>query len=170
MNKLQEIEKKWVDILNKKNKSAHDMNQLEIIRNELEQCYREDVSVLNDEIKLHYPEYDDVWDLVNTKKNYPLIVPNLLNHLQKDYHHKNIEGIIRALGTKDAAGLTLEPMLKLLTKYMNTNENLCGAIINTILLTIKKNQIPILEKYLFTINNIEHYSFLSPLMKTIKRQ
>ena len=169
MNQLQEIEKKWVDILNKKNKSTDDMNQLEIIRSELEQCYREDVRELNDEIKLHYPEYDDVWDLVNTKNYYPLIIPILLIHSQKSYHPKNIEGIVRALGTKDAAGQTLEPMLKLLSKYLNTHDGLSGAITNTISLTIKKHQIPLLVNYFSKIDNIQNFHFLIPLLNKIKR-
>lgn len=46
-----------------------------------------------------------VWDLVNTRSDYPAAIPTLLVHLKRPYHVRIREGIIRALMTKSARGV-----------------------------------------------------------------
>jgi len=58
-----------------------------------------------------------VWDLVNTSASYPEAIPALVKHLSRPYHHRNKEGIVRALAVKEAKGVAnkavMEEYLKL---------------------------------------------------------
>jgi hypothetical protein len=45
---------------------------------------------------------ESVWDLVNSKRRYPSLIPTLLSHLQREYPERIREGIARALAVPDA--------------------------------------------------------------------
>lgn len=47
-------------------------------------------------------DIESVWDLVNTADPYPLAIPVLLDHLQRDYPPVVTEGIARALAVREA--------------------------------------------------------------------
>lgn len=61
-------------------------------------------------------EVGSVWDLVNTNDRYPSAIPVLLKHLDKPYHVRIREGVIRALTTPDARGLAAEAVLANLSR------------------------------------------------------
>jgi hypothetical protein len=56
-----------------------------------------------------------VWDLVNTAEPYPKAIDILVEHLQRPYPDKVLEGIGRALAVRDArrAWLTLSQLFRL---------------------------------------------------------
>ena len=57
---------------------------------------REQKPLLKDLAQVGY-ELESVWDLVNTPTGYPTAVPVLIEHLQRSYHRRIREGIVRAL-------------------------------------------------------------------------
>ena len=59
---------------------------------------------------------ESVWDLVNTSKPYPELIPILLSHLTRQYLDRVREGIARALAVTDAA--VAWPMLR--AEYENS--------------------------------------------------
>jgi len=52
-----------------------------------------------------------VWDLVNARSPYTRALPILLNHLDKPYADRTLEGIARALAVKEARAIAWEAML-----------------------------------------------------------
>jgi hypothetical protein len=56
--------------------------------------------------------FADIWDLVNTSTSYRAAIPILVQHLGKPYHHKNKEGILRALAVKDARGIANKAVIE----------------------------------------------------------
>jgi hypothetical protein len=47
-------------------------------------------------------EIESVWDLVNSRRRYPNLIPTLLSHLRRKYPQRIREGIARALAVPDA--------------------------------------------------------------------
>ena len=67
-----------------------------------EELTRAELPILKDLKKAGAKELESVWDLVNTKKPYPNLVPVLLAHLDRQYPDKVREGIARALAVPEA--------------------------------------------------------------------
>ncbi len=74
---------------------------------------------------------ESVWDLVNNKPHpyletnfigdYSVAYPVLVRHLDKKYHPKIIEGIIRALTEKQAKHIATDKILELFYKEQDKN-------------------------------------------------
>lgn len=110
---------------------------------------------------------DDIYDLVNTKMQYPNAIPVLINLLREGIETASIkEGIIRALAVKQAIGKAT-PIL--MDEYMRTskdNMSLRWAIGNTIYTTITKDDIDsILPIVSDKSNGISRQMFVTALGK-----
>jgi hypothetical protein len=57
---------------------------------------------LVDELRHAGVPISSIWDLVNSKENYPQLIPILLAHLDRPYPLKVREGIARALAVKES--------------------------------------------------------------------
>ncbi|GGH22208.1 HEAT repeat domain-containing protein [Mucilaginibacter phyllosphaerae] len=135
------LEIKFIELLKKPVKTSIELQEIEVIGRKLELQYREETSDLISELKEVGYDFNDVWQMVNTKKPYPKAIRILLKYLPKDYHDKNKEGIVRALTVKEAVGIA-SPLL--IVEYNKTPKNklaLRWAIGNAIYATITKNDI-----------------------------
>jgi HEAT repeat protein len=70
----------------------------EKIRMETERLARAQAPLV-EEMRAAGADVNNVWDLINTDKKHPELVPILLAHLDKDYPDRVREGIARALST-----------------------------------------------------------------------
>lgn len=107
-----------------------------------------------------------VWDLVNTNVSYPEAIPILIKHLQKDYHERTKEGIVRALTVKDAKG---KANCALISEYNMTPvefESYRWAIGNAINMLITKEDIDSILKIVMNKDNgISRQMFVMALGK-----
>jgi len=77
----------------------------------LSAAYAKDAKPLLDDLEKNGINIESVWDLVNTKSSYPAAIPILIAHLPRPYDIKNKEGIVRALGVKEAKGIACRVIL-----------------------------------------------------------
>ncbi len=86
---------------------------------------------------------ESIYDLVNTKKPYPDAIPVLVEFLANDELSSNriIEGVIRALGVKEAIGIANEPLLKLYNRTKDKDTSYLWAIGNTMTVIICEKNI-----------------------------
>lgn len=130
-------EDRFISLLNKNPKTSLEVEEMEYAREQFEIELRKETEKLLEEIKSKGLTITEIWDLVNTKKSYPEVIENLTNHLSYPYHHKNKEGIIRALGVKEAGIKTISALL---VEYPNcSNKYISDAIILSIFNIIKPN-------------------------------
>ncbi len=66
---------------------------------------------LVEELKENGFEIKSVWDLVNSRSNYPAAIPILLKHLQMPYADRTRGGIARALAVRDPQTREAWPLL-----------------------------------------------------------
>lgn len=69
-----------------------------------------------------------VWDLVNTKKPYPKLLPVLFKHLDRLYPERVREGIARALAVPEARSLWHEIVSRYLAEADNTPHGIKWAL------------------------------------------
>jgi hypothetical protein len=80
---------------------AHQQAQDREIERQEAASARAQAPLLRD-LKAAGADLNTVWDLVNTRRKYPQLVPVLLKHLDRKYPEKIREGIARALAVPDA--------------------------------------------------------------------
>ncbi|MCT3940444.1 hypothetical protein I6H88_21405 [Elizabethkingia bruuniana] len=132
-------EDRFISLLNKNPKTSLEVGEMEYAREQFEIELRKETEKLLEEIKSKGLIITNIWDLVNTKKSYPEAIESLTNHLSYPYHHKNKEGIIRALGIKGAGIKTISALL---VEYPNcSNKYISDAIILSIFNIIKLNNV-----------------------------
>lgn len=131
-------EEKFVRLLNKFPKTKEDMVEKEKARLEFEKELDEQEKDLIADLKAVGIEVKCVWDLVNTKESYWAAIPVLLEHLSKPYHHRIKEGIIRALGVKDAKGKATPLLIAEYHKIPIKKMDMRWAVGNTVYTTITK--------------------------------
>ncbi|MDE3181942.1 MAG: HEAT repeat domain-containing protein [Bacteroidota bacterium] len=140
MNKLEKLERRWNE-LSGKPKNKEEIEETLLLGKEIELERAKEYSLMIIELKEKGIAISSVWDLVNTNQSYPNAIPILIEHLPKDYHEKNKEGIVRALAVKDAIGKA-SPVL--IAEYNRTSKDktlLRWAIGNTIYTTITENDV-----------------------------
>jgi hypothetical protein len=130
-------EDRFISLLNKNPKTSLEVEEMEYAREQFEIELTKETEKLLDEIKSKGLTITKIWDLVNTKKSYPEAIESLTNHLSYPYHHKNKEGIIRALGVKGAGIKTISALLVEYPKC--SNKYISDAIILSIFNIIKPN-------------------------------
>lgn len=130
-------EDKFISLLNKNPKTSLEVEEMEYAREQFEIELRKETEKLLEEIKSKGLIITTIWDLVNTKKSYTEAIDPLTKHLLLPYHHRNKEGIIRALGVKESGVATLRALL---VQYPNcSNKYISDAIILSIFNIIKPN-------------------------------
>jgi hypothetical protein len=135
----------------------------------LEVKLREECIDLLNEIKGNGLIITDVWDIVNTNESYPEAIDVLINHLDKNYHEKNIEGIVRALCVKEAKGKATKPLIDLFNKTPNDKIHLKWAIINTLRIVITSDQFDLIVPIILNEENkIFREDFIKMLGKSKK--
>lgn len=130
-------EDRFISLLNKNPKTSLEVEEMEYAREQSEkELNLQTVDLLNS-LKEKGINIKSVWDLVNTKQSYFEVVDLLTEHLPYDYHPKNKEAIIRALGVKES-GITA--LRALLIEYPNSvDKSITDAIILSIYNIIKSN-------------------------------
>ena len=136
-----EAEQGFVELLRKVNKSPEELILMNLFGDRFEKELRFEIRELNTSIKQYYPYYNDVWDLVNSKKAYPELIDILIQHIPIKYHIKNREGIFRALLAKDAIGKAAAPLIKEYNKIQKEFSNLRWVIGNTVYYTATKKEL-----------------------------
>ncbi|MEJ5092352.1 HEAT repeat domain-containing protein [Sphingobacterium faecium] len=139
--KTNELSEKFKELITKPFKSNEDLELQEKIRIALEESLREDAAELVKELNSIGIKVNSVWDLVNTSERYADAIPILINHLKKDYHEKNIEGIIRALAVKEAVGKVTPYLITMYHQLTKDNDLLRWVIGNTIYMTITQDDV-----------------------------
>jgi hypothetical protein len=132
---MSDAELRYVNLLRKPVKTKDEMQELERLRGKLVDELREEVSELVDDLRSVGVFCRDIWDLVNTKEPYPSAIPILIRYLDNDFHYRNKEAIVRALGVKEAIGLVAP---RLINEYHNTpldKESYRDAIGNAVFVT-----------------------------------
>lgn len=130
-------EQKFISLLHKTPKTKEEDQEMENARIEFEKELNNETFELLNEIKKNGLILTNIWDLVNTKDSYVEAIEPLTKHLLLPYHHRNKEGIIRALGVKQSGVTTLRALL---VEYPNcSNKYISDAIIFSIFNIIKPN-------------------------------
>ncbi|AZA82431.1 hypothetical protein C1637_08460 [Chryseobacterium lactis] len=109
----------FVTLLQKPVKTADEFSEMQHARAEFEKELNLETQALLQEIELKGIKVNNIWDLVNTRSPYPEVIDVLTGYLTKDYHNKNKEGIIRALGVKEAEVSVAQ---RLLGAYFDTDD------------------------------------------------
>ncbi|MEC3876014.1 hypothetical protein [Chryseobacterium salviniae] len=110
-------EKRFVELLNKSPLTKEEIEEKEYVREQYSKELHLETTELLKEIELNGLKVNELWDLVNTREPYPEAVDILTEHLKKPYHIKNKEGIVRALGVKEAGVKTLRTLLEEYPKF-----------------------------------------------------
>lgn len=108
---IQELERRWDELYDKRPRTEAEDKEKEKVGEALGLALRQQVKPLTDELA-EVGIQADVWDLVNTSESYPDALPILVRHLSRPYHHRNKEGIVRALAVKEAKGIANKAVMK----------------------------------------------------------
>jgi len=123
-------EKRFLELLRKSPLTKEEMAEKQYAREQMEKELRAEIEELVKDLKKKGTKLNDVWDLVNTKESYPEAIDLLTEHLSRKYHHKNKEGIIRALGVKESGIKTIRALIQEYPKIIQ--EDVKFAVMNAI--------------------------------------
>ena len=85
---------------------------------------------------------EDVFDLVNTREPYPEAIPVLINLLEEGINHRRLkDGIIRALGVKEAKGVAGSVLLKEFKRLPEEMQSLGWVIGNAFRVVLTKDEL-----------------------------
>jgi hypothetical protein len=141
MTEFQKTEKRWIELINKPIKNNEEIDEMSVLSQKIELGLSKEHSVLIEELSTVGININSVYDLVNTKKRYPLAIPFLVKHLLMNYHDKNKEGIVRALCVKEAVGFATPYLIDEYHKTSNDKKNLKWVIGYAIFITATKDYI-----------------------------
>lgn len=141
---INQTEQKFVELLRKTFKTEEEKVELERLSINLELELNFECRELIDQIRKKSLAINSIWDLVNTNEPYPEIIDILIEHLNRNYHDRNKEGIIRALCVKEAKGKVAESLINLFRSTPVHKVNLRWAIVNTLRHTISTNQLQLI--------------------------
>jgi len=130
MNELEKLQQRRSELYGKP-KSEEETEEYMALISKIEAEYAKETAGLRNELNNVGVYIYTVWDLVNTKKPYPQAIDILINHLNEDYHDKNIEGIIRALTVKEAKG-NAAALIKKYEEIPKIKDNLRWVVGNAI--------------------------------------
>lgn len=116
-------EEKFIILLKKSNKSKEEIAEMQLARQKHVEELDEEVKFLLQDIRNNGLAIDHLWDLVNTSQAYPEAIEPLRKHLSRNYHIRNKEGIIRALGVKEAGMKEIYALLEQYGKIDNDEIN-----------------------------------------------
>ncbi|MDR1199321.1 MAG: HEAT repeat domain-containing protein [Prevotellaceae bacterium] len=164
--KNSDIEKKFLELLKKQMKTKNEILELENTRLKLERILNDDEKPLIEDLLKAGINVKSVWDLVNTKESYPNAILILIEHLKKDYHEKNKEGIVRALAVKEAIGAANSVLIAEYNRIPKNKMSLRWAIGNTIYAIMTEKDVdPILSIVHDKTNGMSRDMFVAALGK-----
>ncbi|MGZ3755709.1 MAG: HEAT repeat domain-containing protein [Mucilaginibacter sp.] len=163
-----EVELKFLKLLRMPIKSAEEIKEMERLRNLLTTELKQEIEDLSKELTDAGAKYTDPWDMINTKDSYPEAIDILVKHLPKEYHHRNKEGIVRALTVKEAKGKANAALIAEYNKISKGRENdsIRWAIGNAIWFIIIPNDVEsILTIVEDKLNGMSRHRFVEALGK-----
>jgi hypothetical protein len=91
---------------------------------------------------------ETAWDLVNAEYSYRSALPVLVEHLQRPYHPRNLEGIVRALTVPPARSLAWDALVAIARKPVSgaAEESLQDAAFNAMAVIATKADFPTLAQ------------------------
>lgn len=91
---------------------------------------------------------ETAWDLVNAAYSYRTALPVLVEHLQRPYHPRNLEGIVRALTVPPARTLAWDALIEIARRPARTppEESLQDAAFNALSVVATKTDLPLLAQ------------------------
>lgn len=91
---------------------------------------------------------ETAWDFVNAQYSYRSAIPVLVEHLQRPYHPRNLEGIVRALTVPPARSLAWDALLAIARKPASSapEESLRDAAFNALAVIATKADLPTLAQ------------------------
>lgn len=91
---------------------------------------------------------ETAWDLVNAAYSYRTALPVLVEHLQRPYHPRNLEGIVRALTVPPARTLAWDALIEIARRPARNpqEESLQDAAFNALSIIATKTDLPLLAQ------------------------
>ena len=118
-------EEKFLTLLSKPNKTKEEIDEMLIASEKFSKELNEETYYLLEEIKNNGLIINEIYDLVNTNESYPEAIAPLREHLSANYHIKNKEGIIRALGVKESGIKEIKALIDEYDKFQTDNYKFC---------------------------------------------
>jgi hypothetical protein len=108
----------------------------------------EDASPLARALAMINYRVETAWDLVNAQYSYRSALPVLVEHLQRPYHPRNLEGIVRALTVPPARDLAWDALLAIARRPVSSaaEESLQDAAFNALAVIATEADLPILAQ------------------------
>ena len=107
-----ELERRFVGLLQKRPRSPSEAEEMERYEEALIEALKRQAKDLFDEVLEAGIRIKSVWDFVNTADKYPEAIPVLVKHLNRSYHHRTKEGIVRALAVREAKGIANKAVME----------------------------------------------------------
>lgn len=127
--------------------------QAEVVRRrgasaQLHRILVEDARPLAIELAKSNYRVETAWDLVNAAYSYRAALPVLVEHLQRPYHPRNLEGIVRALTVPPARALAWDALIEIARRPATTpqEESLQDAAFNALSVVATKADLPFLAQ------------------------
>lgn len=121
-------EEKFLNLLSKSTKTKEEIEEMQIAGEKFSEELQEEISCLIEEIKNNGLIINNIYDLVNTNQSYCEAIEPLRRHLSANYHIKNKEGIIRALGVKESGIEEIKALINEYDKFQTENYKFCIAL------------------------------------------
>ena len=154
-------EEKYLKLLRKPIKTKEEVTEMLNAQKEFVKELQRETEYLLEDIENNGLIIDSVWDLVNTRQSYPEAIEPLRKHLSGNYHIRNKEGIIRALGVKESG---IKEVKALVNEYGKIDdENLNWTIIMSIHNILRPQKIKDL-----LIQTDDNNTFIKELIKNKK--
>jgi len=169
MDRLQQLESQWRELLSRP-RSKEEEEEMSVLAEQLTIETEKEIIGLINELKKAGIVITSIWDLVNTKKEYPEAIDILLKYLPLAKHEKNKEGIVRALTVKEAKGKASSLLIK---EYENTpkkKDNLRWVIGNAIATVMTSQDIDWLISTVTDKTNGGSRRQLVKALRTVKSQ
>lgn len=144
MNRLEQLEKRWYELL--KNPRKEDEEEVMILAETIGLERSKEYESLIPELEKVGVNISSIWDLVNTKERYPKAIDILIKYLISVRHPRNIEGFVRALTVKEARGKANKILIAMYETIKKEDQGLRWALGNAIATTMTNDDIP----WLFT--------------------
>lgn len=117
MTEIEKLEKRWSALLVPKPEnlgpvSSDEIEEINLLAKQIEFERVKEYAGLINELQEKDINITSIWDLVNTKKTYREGIDVLINHLDKEYHQRTKEGIVRSLIVKEAIGIATKALMK----------------------------------------------------------
>lgn len=150
---IEELEKKYFEFFNKDYLTNEEAKEHERLRLLLDAELNKECQLLYNQLRDIGVLTNDIWDFVNTSESYPEAIPLLIKHLEKPYHKRNKEGIVRALAVKEAKGIACQAIINEYNRSDKSDFHYCWTFGNTMNVVINKDY---LDQVISIVENPEN--------------